>query len=77
MQILHSVYLFTVVGRSVLENTGNGAKNGATLVFLSIFIWFDGILCYINIRMTVSNRLKLIGDIGELIVNVESVTVYD
>ena len=74
MQILHPVYLFTVVARSVLNNTGRGAKNGATLV---IFIWFDGILCYINIRMTVSNRLKLIGDIGELMVNVESLTVYD
>ena len=34
MQILHSVYLFTVVARSVLNNTGRGAKNGATLVFL-------------------------------------------
>ena len=43
-----------------------GRKNGATLVF---FILFDDILCYINIRMTVSNRLKLIGDIGELIVS--------
>ena len=43
MQILHSVYLFTVVGRSVLENTGNGAKNGATLVFLSILHYDDGI----------------------------------
>ena len=34
----------------MLENIGNGVKYGATLVF---FYLFDGILCHINIIMTV------------------------
>ena len=48
----------------VLENIGSKAKYLATLIF---FIWFDDILCYINIMMMVSSQLKLIGGNGELI----------
>ena len=46
----NSIFSFTVERRSVLENIGNGAKNGATLVFIYLF---DGILCHNNIIMTV------------------------
>ena len=47
---VNSIFSFTVECRSVLENNGSGAKNGATLVFIYLF---DGILCHINIIMTV------------------------